>query len=98
MFQLTGSYRPALISLMVFFIVGALLLSQVRAAEGVRAAGNVVPSETLNGWRFCHPVAPNASSVGRCPVFFTTRARQPWNAEDRECVGQLEGSAPCGPS
>jgi UMF1 family MFS transporter len=42
-FQLTGSYRPALFSLMAFFIIGGLLLSRVRVHEGVLAAGNVPP-------------------------------------------------------
>lgn len=43
MFQLTGSYRPALISLLVFFVVGTILLTRVRVAEGIRAAGHVPP-------------------------------------------------------
>lgn len=41
--QLTGSYRPSIIALIVFFVVGGLLLSRVRMAEGIRAAGNEVP-------------------------------------------------------
>ncbi|MFV0458406.1 MAG: MFS transporter [Actinomycetales bacterium] len=45
MFQITGSYRPALISLMLFFLIGAILLSRVRVAEGIRAVGNVVPDK-----------------------------------------------------
>lgn len=44
MFQLTGSYRPALISLLVFFVVGTVLLTRVRVADGIRAAGHVPPA------------------------------------------------------
>ncbi|WP_380156358.1 MFS transporter [Kineococcus sp. R86509] len=36
--QLTGSYRPALMALLVFFVVGALLLSRVDVDAGVQQA------------------------------------------------------------
>ena len=42
-FQITGSYRNAIVALVVFFIVGGLLLSRVRIREGIIAAGNEVP-------------------------------------------------------
>ncbi len=42
--QLTGSYRPAIVSLVAFFVVGGLLLSRVRMREGIVAAGNEVPA------------------------------------------------------
>ena len=42
-FQLTGSYRPALASLMAFFVIGALLLSRVDVRAGTARAGNDVP-------------------------------------------------------
>ncbi len=42
--QFTGSYRWAIVALIVFFVVGGLLLSRVRMREGILAAGNVVPA------------------------------------------------------
>ena len=43
-YQLTGSYRWAIIALVVFFVVGGILLSRVRMREGIVAAGNPVPA------------------------------------------------------
>ncbi|WP_432485140.1 MFS transporter [Kineococcus esterisolvens] len=37
--QLSGSYRPALVALLVFFVVGAWLLRRVDVAAGARDAG-----------------------------------------------------------
>jgi MFS transporter, UMF1 family len=42
-FQLTGSYRVSIVSLLVFFVVGALLLARVPVRRAVSAAGNTVP-------------------------------------------------------
>jgi len=42
--QFTGSYRWSIIALVVFFVVGAILLSRVRVREGIRAAGNELPA------------------------------------------------------
>jgi UMF1 family MFS transporter len=42
--QFTDSYRWAIITLIVFFVVGGLLLSKVRMREGILAAGNEVPA------------------------------------------------------
>ncbi|MBZ5733994.1 MFS transporter [Nocardioides sp. TRM66260-LWL] len=42
-FQLTGSYRPALFALVVFFVVGGLLLLRLDPERGIREAGNQVP-------------------------------------------------------
>ena len=42
--QLTGSYRPAIIALILFFAVGGLLLRRVDVREGIRAAGNEQPA------------------------------------------------------
>ncbi|MFJ4877412.1 MFS transporter [Streptomyces sp. NPDC088745] len=42
-FQLTGSYRDAIVSLVVFFAVGFLLLARVPVRQAVAAAGNPVP-------------------------------------------------------
>lgn len=44
MFQLTGSYRPSILALLVFFALGAFFLARVDAERGVREAGNRVPS------------------------------------------------------
>lgn len=42
-YQLTDSYRPAIVSLMVFFVVGGLLLARVDVRRGIEEAGNTVP-------------------------------------------------------
>ncbi len=42
-FQLTGSYRPAIVALVVFFVLGAGLLLLVDPARGARDAGNRLP-------------------------------------------------------
>jgi MFS transporter, UMF1 family len=41
--QLTGSYRPAILALLVFFVVGGLVLRRVDVRQGVEDAGNVAP-------------------------------------------------------
>lgn len=41
--QLTDSYRPAILSLMVFFIVGGILLRRVDMERGITDAGNELP-------------------------------------------------------
>ncbi|MFF3017965.1 MFS transporter [Streptomyces sp. NPDC057939] len=42
-FQVTGSYRDAIISLVVFFALGFVLLARVPVRRAVEAAGNPVP-------------------------------------------------------
>lgn len=42
--QLTGSYRPAIVALAAFFVVGVVLLAFVDPERGVREAGNVRPA------------------------------------------------------
>jgi len=42
--QLTDSYRWAIVALIVFLVLGGVLLSRVRMAEGIRAAGNELPA------------------------------------------------------
>ncbi|MEV0848730.1 MFS transporter [Streptomyces sp. NPDC049954] len=42
-YQLTGSYRDAIISLVLFFVVGFALLLRVPVRRAVREAGNPVP-------------------------------------------------------
>jgi MFS transporter, UMF1 family len=45
-YQHTGSYRTALISLVVFFVVGFLLLLRVPIRRGIEEAGNLAPLHT----------------------------------------------------
>ncbi|MFJ5831008.1 MFS transporter [Streptomyces sp. NPDC093089] len=42
-YQLTGSYRDAIISLVIFFVAGFALLARVPVRRAVEAAGNPVP-------------------------------------------------------
>ncbi|MFE2888984.1 MFS transporter [Streptomyces sp. NPDC059272] len=42
-YQLTGSYRDAIISLVVFFVVGFALLARVPVARAISDAGNPLP-------------------------------------------------------
>ncbi|GGT47105.1 MFS transporter [Streptomyces purpureus] len=42
-FQVTGSYRDAIISLVIFFALGSVLLARVPVRQAVAAAGNPVP-------------------------------------------------------
>ncbi|WP_416977770.1 MFS transporter [Streptomyces sp. T028] len=44
-YQLTGSYRDAIISLVAFFVVGFLLLARVPVRRAIGAAGNPVPEK-----------------------------------------------------
>jgi UMF1 family MFS transporter len=43
-YTFTGSYRPAIFALIIFFVVGGLLLMRVDTAKGIRDAGNDVPA------------------------------------------------------
>jgi UMF1 family MFS transporter len=42
-FQVTGSYRPAIVALIVFFALGAAFLLRLDPARGVAEAGNALP-------------------------------------------------------
>jgi MFS transporter, UMF1 family len=42
-YQLTGSYRSAIVSLVVFFVIGFALLLRVPVRRAIKAAGNPVP-------------------------------------------------------
>jgi UMF1 family MFS transporter len=42
--QITGSYRIALLSLVVFFVLGVLFLAKVDVRRAAREAGNEAPS------------------------------------------------------
>ena len=58
-FQVTGSYRPAILALIVFFVLGAFFLLRLDPERGIREAGNAVPSGRLD-----HPgVTPTPSEV-----------------------------------
>ena len=41
--QVTGSYRPALLALVLFFVVGGLLLWRLEPRRGIVEAGNPIP-------------------------------------------------------
>ncbi|MCX4646776.1 MULTISPECIES: MFS transporter [unclassified Streptomyces] len=43
-YQLTGSYRDAIVSLVAFFMIGFMLLARVPVRQAVRDAGNPVPT------------------------------------------------------
>jgi MFS transporter, UMF1 family len=43
-YQNTGSYRGALVSLAIFFVVGFAVLVRVPVRRAVEAAGNAVPA------------------------------------------------------
>ena len=43
-FQVTGSYRPAIVALIVFFVLGAVFLLRLDPRRGIQEAGNVVPA------------------------------------------------------
>jgi UMF1 family MFS transporter len=43
-FQVTGSYRPAIVALIIFFILGAFFMLRLDPRRGIREAGNAVPS------------------------------------------------------
>ncbi|WP_151082290.1 MFS transporter [Nocardioides cynanchi] len=42
-FQVTGSYRPAIVALIVFFVLGAVFLLRLDARRGILEAGNTPP-------------------------------------------------------
>ncbi|MCX6401089.1 MAG: MFS transporter [Propionibacteriales bacterium] len=42
-YQLSGSYRPAVFALIAFFVIGGLLLLRVDTERGIREAGNTPP-------------------------------------------------------
>jgi UMF1 family MFS transporter len=42
-FQVTGSYRPAIFALIIFFVLGAFFLLRLDPERGIRDAGNRVP-------------------------------------------------------
>jgi len=44
MFQLTGSYRYAIVALVVFFLIGGTLLARVDVRRGIQDAGNTLPA------------------------------------------------------
>jgi UMF1 family MFS transporter len=42
-FQVTGSFRPAIVALIVFFVLGAVFLLRLDARRGITEAGNLAP-------------------------------------------------------
>jgi len=47
--QLTDSYRPAILALIAFFIVGIIILCFVDTAQAIHDAGNTTPDEAAHG-------------------------------------------------
>ena len=47
--QVTDSYRPAIVALVVFFVARRVLLRRVDVRQGIREAGNEVPRGRLTG-------------------------------------------------
>ncbi len=45
-FQLTDSYRPAILALILFFVLGAFFLLRLDPERGIREAGNDLPAVT----------------------------------------------------
>jgi MFS transporter, UMF1 family len=43
-FQLSGSYRPAIVALIIFFVLGAVFLLRLDPRRGILEAGNVPPA------------------------------------------------------
>lgn len=43
-FQVSGSYRPAIVSLLIFFVLGAVFLLRLDPRRGIEEAGNTVPA------------------------------------------------------
>jgi MFS transporter, UMF1 family len=43
-FQLSGSYRPAIVALIVFFVLGAFFMLRLDPRQGIAEAGNRVPA------------------------------------------------------
>ena len=48
-FQVSGSYRPAIVALIVFFVLGAGFLLRLDPERGIREAGNTPPVGGLSG-------------------------------------------------
>jgi UMF1 family MFS transporter len=48
-FQVTGSYRPAILALILFFALGAVFLLRLDPERGIREAGNEVPVTAAAG-------------------------------------------------
>ncbi|MCW2754282.1 MAG: transporter [Marmoricola sp.] len=46
-FQITGSYRPAIFALVVFFVLGAVFLLRLDPERGIRDAGNHLPTRRM---------------------------------------------------
>ena len=46
--QISNSYRPAILALIAFFIVGSLILLFTNTAQAIHEAGNVTPEEAVS--------------------------------------------------
>jgi UMF1 family MFS transporter len=45
--QLSDSYRPAILALIVFFVAGSLILLFTNTAQAIHEAGNITPEEAV---------------------------------------------------
>jgi UMF1 family MFS transporter len=43
--QVTNSYRPAIVALVIFFVLGFVFLRKVDMRQGILDAGNVMPQK-----------------------------------------------------
>ena len=57
-FQVTGSYRPAIFALIMFFVLGVILLLRLDPERGIPEAGQRGPGHDLSGLRYDAPVEP----------------------------------------
>ncbi len=46
---MTNSYRPAILALIVFFVVGSLILFFTNTDKAIHEAGNLTPEEEAGG-------------------------------------------------
>ena len=52
--QLTNSYRPAILALIVFFVVGSVILLFTNTKQAIKEAGNSRPKKRLRRKPVCH--------------------------------------------
>ena len=62
-FQVTGSYRPAIFALIIFFVLGAFFLLRLDPERGIRGGGQPRSRRSLDRRRRCEP--PRAGNPSR---------------------------------
>ena len=83
--QLTHSYRPAIVALIIFFVLGYVLLRRVDVRQGILDAGNEVPARRL--------ISADVRTVGRLPTYQSVRALTP-NPPTRPSHGRNNPTRP----